>query len=72
MVFIQMHASTVLSQDPLEYAPLFLEIADAYFDKELYAEAGNIYETLGADVSVCDMLSMLACCECEIDRSIDN
>ena len=61
MVFIQMHASAVLSQDPLEYAPLFLEIADAYFDKELYAEAGNIYETLGADVSVCDMFSMLAC-----------
>ena len=60
MVFIQMHASTVLSQDPLEYAPLFLEIADAYFDKELYAEAGSIYETLGADVSVCDVFSMLA------------
>lgn len=47
-----MHASVILSQDSLEYAPLFAEIADAYFDREMYAEAGHIYEMLGADASV--------------------
>ncbi len=50
----QMHASVILSQDSLEYAPLFAEIADAYFDREMYAEAGHIYEMLGADASVSD------------------
>jgi general transcription factor 3C polypeptide 3 (transcription factor C subunit 4) len=47
-----MHASIVLAQDSVEYAPLFAEIADAYFDRELYADAGHIYEMLGADASV--------------------
>ena len=35
-----------------EYAPLFAEIGDAYFDNEMYAEAGQIYEILGADTEV--------------------
>lgn len=47
-----MHASIVLSQDPIEYAALFGEIADAYFEREIYAEAGHIYEMLGADATV--------------------
>ena len=47
-----MHANAVLSQDVLDYAPLFAEIADAYFDREMYAEARPIYELLGADASV--------------------
>lgn len=47
-----MHANVVLSQDPLDYAPLFSEIADAYFEREMYAEAVQIYETLGADPGV--------------------
>lgn len=48
----QMHAKIVLSQDAAEYAALFSEIADAYFERELYAEAGHIYEMLGADATV--------------------
>lgn len=48
----QMHANIVLSQDITEYAPLFSEIADAYFEREMYAEAGHIYEMLGADAGV--------------------
>jgi general transcription factor 3C polypeptide 3 (transcription factor C subunit 4) len=48
-----MHANTVLSQDVLDYAPLFVEIADAYFELELYAEARPIYELLGTDPGVC-------------------
>jgi general transcription factor 3C polypeptide 3 (transcription factor C subunit 4) len=41
-----------LSQDVLDYAPLFCEIADAYFDRKMYAEAKPIYEMLGSDVAV--------------------
>jgi len=47
-----MHANIVLSQDALDYAVLFGEIADAYFELEMYTEAGPIYETLGADPAV--------------------
>jgi hypothetical protein len=45
---IQMHANIVLAQDVLDYAALFGEIADAYYELEMYADAGPIYETLGA------------------------
>lgn len=47
----------VLSQDVLDYAPLFCEIADAYFDRKMYAEAKPIYEILGTDVVVRFVLS---------------
>lgn len=36
----------------MEYAPLFAEIADAYFEREMYAEARHIYEILGGDAGV--------------------
>ena len=49
----QAHASVVLSQDVVDYAPLFVEIADAYFDREIYAQARPIYEMLGQDAGVC-------------------
>ena len=49
---IQNHAKIILSQNVHEYAPLFAEIGDAYFDNEMYAEAGQIYEILGADTEV--------------------
>ena len=48
----QMHANIVLSQDIAEYAALFSEIADAYFERELYEDAAHIYEMLGADAGV--------------------
>ena len=48
-----MHANIVLSQDLLDYSPLFVEIADAYFDREMYAEASPLYELLGEDAAVC-------------------
>jgi general transcription factor 3C polypeptide 3 (transcription factor C subunit 4) len=48
----QLHASIVLSEDILDYAPLFVEVADAYFEKEMYAEARPIYELLGSEASV--------------------
>lgn len=50
-----MHAKIILAQDVAEYAPLFSEIADAYFEKELYAEAGTIYDMLGRDAGVRDI-----------------
>ena len=43
-----------MAQDILDYAVLFAEIADAYFEREMYAEAKPIYELLGADPAVCD------------------
>lgn len=48
----QMHASIVLAQDVLDYAALFGEIADSYFEREMYADARPIYEVLGADPAV--------------------
>jgi len=48
-----MHANIVLSQDVMDYAPLFAEIADAYYERELYAQARPIYELLGQDAGVC-------------------
>lgn len=42
-----------MSQDILDYAPLFTEIADAFFERELFAEARAIYELLGANDTVC-------------------
>ncbi|KAG1847190.1 hypothetical protein DFJ58DRAFT_891875 [Suillus subalutaceus] len=45
----KMHASIVLAQDVLDYAALFGEIADSYFEREMYADARPIYEVLGAD-----------------------
>jgi hypothetical protein len=51
-----MHASIVLTHEITEYASLFAEIADAYFDKEMYADARPVYEALGSDASVsCDI-----------------
>ncbi|KAG7095406.1 hypothetical protein E1B28_006157 [Marasmius oreades] len=43
------HANVVLAEDVLDYAPLFVEIADAYFEREMYAEARPVYEALGTD-----------------------
>ncbi|KIJ10461.1 hypothetical protein PAXINDRAFT_16547 [Paxillus involutus ATCC 200175] len=44
----KMHANIVLAQDVLDYAALFGEIEDAYYELEMYADAGPIYETFGA------------------------
>jgi len=47
-----MHASVILAQDIQEYAPLFSEIADAYYDQRMYTAAVAIYEELGQDPAV--------------------
>ncbi|KAI0031922.1 TPR-like protein [Vararia minispora EC-137] len=59
-----MHARIVLEQDIVHYAPLFHEIADAYFDRQMYAEAKPIYEALGHDAgtSSLDVLIQVARC----------
>jgi general transcription factor 3C polypeptide 3 (transcription factor C subunit 4) len=48
-----LHSNAVLSEDVLDYSVLFAEIADAYFEREMYAEAKPIYELLGGDSAVC-------------------
>ncbi|KAG6915765.1 hypothetical protein DXG01_009970 [Tephrocybe rancida] len=60
----KLHANAVLSQDVLDYAPLFAEIADAYFDRELYAEARPIYELLGADAATSSLYVLLQTAAC--------
>lgn len=47
-----MHASIILAHDIVDYASLFAEIADAYFEKGMYSDARPVYEALGADASV--------------------
>ena len=48
----KIHADIILSQSVLEFAPLFAELADAYFEREQYDQARPIYEMLGADAGV--------------------
>ncbi|KAL4243959.1 Transcription factor Tfc4/TFIIIC-102/Sfc4 [Abortiporus biennis] len=60
----KLHAKIVLSQPVTEYGPLFGEIADAYFEKELYADAGQIYETLGGDTETSSLYVLLQAAAC--------
>ncbi|KAI0730796.1 TPR-like protein [Earliella scabrosa] len=60
----KMHAKIILAQDVAEYAPLFSEIADAYFEKEMYSEAGHIYEMLGGDAGTSSMYVLLQAAAC--------
>lgn len=50
--FPQKHVEVVLDQDIVDFSPLFTEIADTYFESNMFAEARRIYEMLGADASV--------------------
>ncbi|KAH9997918.1 TPR-like protein [Russula vinacea] len=58
------HASIVLSQDVVDYAPLFVEIADAYFDREMYGQARPIYEMLGQDAGTSSLHVLLQVALC--------
>ncbi|KAJ7485387.1 hypothetical protein FB451DRAFT_55581 [Mycena latifolia] len=60
----KLHVSAVLSEDVLDYAPLFVEIADAYFEREMYAEARPIYEVLGAEASTSSLYILLQTATC--------
>ncbi|KAI0063565.1 TPR-like protein [Artomyces pyxidatus] len=59
-----MHANIVLSQDVSDYAPLFVEIADAYYELEMYAEARPIYELLGQDAGTSSLYILLQVARC--------
>ncbi|KAJ3497276.1 hypothetical protein NMY22_g19715 [Coprinellus aureogranulatus] len=58
------HANAVLAEDVLDYAVLFGEIADAYFERELYADAKPIYELLGADPATSSIYVLLQTAAC--------
>ena len=49
-------------EDALDYAVLFSEIADAYFEREIWAEAKPIYELLGGDPAVCTPILRVFLC----------
>ncbi|KAF7298515.1 TPR-like protein [Mycena kentingensis (nom. inval.)] len=44
----KVHADMILAEEMLDYAPLFTEIADAYFEVDRMPEARTIYERLGS------------------------
>ncbi|TFK50646.1 TPR-like protein [Heliocybe sulcata] len=60
----KMHATIILSENVMDYAPLFAEIADAYFEREIYAEARPVYEVLGADASTSSLHVLLQAAAC--------
>ncbi|KAF9526180.1 hypothetical protein CPB83DRAFT_896331 [Crepidotus variabilis] len=66
----QLHARAVLSEDVLDYSVLFAEIADAYFDKEMYSEAKPIYELLGGDPATSSIYILMQTAACM--RNVDD
>ncbi|KAJ6468532.1 TPR-like protein [Mycena vitilis] len=60
----KVHADVVLAQDILDYAPLFSEIADAYFERDLFNEARAIYEALGQNETTSSVYILLRTAEC--------
>ncbi|KAJ7912852.1 TPR-like protein [Mycena leptocephala] len=60
----KLHVSAVLSENVLDYAPLFVETADAYFEREMYAEARPIYELLGGEASTSSLYILLQTATC--------
>ncbi|KIY61656.1 TPR-like protein [Cylindrobasidium torrendii FP15055 ss-10] len=72
----QLHASMILNEDVLDYAPLFVEIADAYFERNLCAEAKPIYELLGSDANTSSVYVLMQTASClrylnEVKEAID-
>ncbi|KAL1727776.1 hypothetical protein EV714DRAFT_253442 [Schizophyllum commune] len=60
----KLHASVVLAEEPTDYAPLFAEIGDAYFEKGLWAEAKGVYEVLGGDVGTSSIQILMQAAAC--------
>ncbi|KAF4563013.1 transcription factor TFIIIC subunit tfc4 [Pleurotus pulmonarius] len=58
------HANIVLAEDVLDYAPLFSEIADVYFEREMYADAKPIYELLGSGAATSSLYILLQTAAC--------
>ncbi|KAJ7734190.1 hypothetical protein DFH07DRAFT_129989 [Mycena maculata] len=61
---VKIHTAIVLAQDILDYAPLFTEIADAYFEAEHFAEARGVYEILGANEATSSAYILLQTASC--------
>ncbi|KAH6893966.1 hypothetical protein BKA70DRAFT_1160794 [Coprinopsis sp. MPI-PUGE-AT-0042] len=58
------HANLILREDVLDYAVLFCEIADAYFERELWGDAKPIYELLGGDPATSSIYVLLQTAAC--------
>ncbi|PPQ68724.1 hypothetical protein CVT26_003630 [Gymnopilus dilepis] len=65
----KLHANAVLSEEVLDYSVLFAEIADAYFERGMYAEAKPIYELLGGDPATSSIYILLQTAACM--RNVD-
>ncbi|KAF9450761.1 TPR-like protein, partial [Macrolepiota fuliginosa MF-IS2] len=60
----KLHAGVILSQNVKDFAVLFAEIADAYFEKQLWVEAKPIYELLGGDPETSSLYILLQTAAC--------
>ncbi|KAH9476509.1 Transcription factor tau subunit sfc4 [Psilocybe cubensis] len=65
----KLHANCVLSEDVLDYSVLFAEIADAYFERGMFAEAKPIYELLGGNLATTSIYILLQTAACM--RNVD-
>ncbi|PPQ91090.1 hypothetical protein CVT25_013128 [Psilocybe cyanescens] len=65
----KLHANSVLSEDVLDYSVLFAEIADAYFERGMFAEAKPIYELLGGNLATTSIYILLQTAACM--RNVD-
>ncbi|KAE9396193.1 TPR-like protein, partial [Gymnopus androsaceus JB14] len=59
-----MHANIVLQEDVLDYAALFGEIADAYYERGMWMEARPVYELLSTDESTSSVYILLQIASC--------
>ncbi|KAJ3569113.1 hypothetical protein NP233_g5266 [Leucocoprinus birnbaumii] len=60
----KLHASVVLCQNVKSFSVLFAEIADAYFEKQQWADAKPIYELLGGDPETSSLEILLQTAAC--------
>ncbi|KAJ7442513.1 TPR-like protein [Mycena galericulata] len=60
----KVHVKAILCEDILDYAPLFLELADTYFEDEMYAEAQPLYISLSTEASTCDAYVLFQTAAC--------
>ncbi|KAJ7770629.1 TPR-like protein [Mycena metata] len=58
------HVNAILSEDLIDYASLFVEIADTYLEQEMFEEARPIYELLANDENTSSLYVLLQMAQC--------
>ncbi|EJD05267.1 TPR-like protein [Fomitiporia mediterranea MF3/22] len=60
----RMHTSIILDESIVDFAPLFAEIAETYYELAMYSEARPIYEMLGSDATTSSVHVLMQAAEC--------